>query len=61
MKSVKWMLFVSHTHYAGAELFICDIQRISVSVKPPARPVLTGAIPALQMRHLTSLRQKEDL
>lgn len=51
------MCFCLHTHYAGAELLVCDVQRVSVSVKPPACPVLTCPLPAFKMRHLPGLRQ----
>ena len=46
------------SHYAGAELLICDVQRVSVSVEPPASPVLTGPVPAFKIRHLPILRKK---
>lgn len=46
-----------HTHDAGAELLIGDVQRVSVSVEPPGCPVFTRPVPAFQMRHLPGLTQ----
>lgn len=46
-----------YTHDAGAELLVCDVQRVSVSVKPPACPVFARPIPAFQVRHLSGLKQ----
>lgn len=44
-----------HTHDAGAELLVRDLQRVSVSVEPPASPVICPPVPVLQVRHLPSL------
>lgn len=46
-----------HTHYAGGELLVCDVQRVSVSVKPPLCPVLTWPLPVFQVRHLPGLKK----
>lgn len=46
-----------HTHYAGAELLIRNIQRVSVSVKPPAGPIFTCPLPVFKMGNLPSLTQ----
>lgn len=51
------MCLYIYTHYAGAELLICDVQRVSVSVKPPACPIFTCPLPVFKMRHLPSLRR----
>lgn len=39
------------THDAGAQLFVRDVQRVSVSVKPPSCSLL----PAFELRHLLAL------
>lgn len=44
------------THNAGAELLVCDVQGVSVSVEPPACPIFTCPLPVFEMRHLPSLR-----
>lgn len=49
-----------HTHYAGAELLVCDVQRVSAPVEPAARPVLRRPVPG-QMGNLVSLRRTELL
>lgn len=49
-----------HTHYAGAELLVCDVQRVSAPVEPAARPVLRRPVPG-QMGNLASLRRTELL
>lgn len=51
----------TNTHYAGAELLVCDVQRVSVSVVSPARPFFAYAIPALQVRYLQSLTHTQLL
>lgn len=45
-----------HTYYAGAKLFICDVQRVSVSVEGPRCLLFTRPLPAFEMRHLLCLK-----
>lgn len=56
-KDRKQTCLYVYTHYAGAELLICDVQRVSVSVKPPTCPIFTCPLPPFKVRHLPGLKQ----
>lgn len=49
---------VRQTHYAGAELFVRDVQGVSVPVQPPTRVFLQRPLPGFQVRHLPSLSRR---
>lgn len=47
------------THNTGAKLLVCDVQGVSVFVKPPACPVFTRPLPVFNVRHLSGLKQRQ--